>query len=310
MLAALGWYGLDRSPAASTLTEVRVRNVETLAYAHLKLRPADFMIPLSAARILTKKSSPEALRWINHAMYLNPHHHLPHYLAAKYLLAAGRLQQARSEATLALRLEGPPHSNATTLLLRSFSVQDILAASKDVPEAVGYIGKALRASGRNREALQILAAGLNSTDNRVFHVSILEELTYSALANSSYDEAVGAAKKLVQVEPTLRSKLLLIQSLTRAGSYAEAQENLRQLSVDTNEYVPMALRIAAGLIRDGGFATAETLLKSVISYAHTREHLAEAHNLMAIIETARNNIHRAEWEAREAVRIRSTMGHK
>jgi predicted Zn-dependent protease len=80
--------------------------------------PSDYLLAGLLARAYFRQRDPEAVRWINRSLVLNPKHPELHVLAARMLLAANRRAQALVEYALALRYTLTPRTILEDLVRR------------------------------------------------------------------------------------------------------------------------------------------------------------------------------------------------
>lgn len=105
----------DRAVAAGERGEraaarARLDRAVALGRDAVARHPADYLLAGLLARIHFRQREPEAVRWINRALALDPKHPGLHVLAARMLLAAGRRHQALVEYRLALRYTLTPRA--------------------------------------------------------------------------------------------------------------------------------------------------------------------------------------------------------
>ena len=115
--------------------------------------PSDYLLAGLLARAYFRQRDPEAVRWINRAMVLNPKHPDLRVLAARMLLAAGRKRQALVEYALALRYTLAPRAILADLVQRFPDPAQAAAGLPAQRERLPVLASWLRAMGRADVAL-------------------------------------------------------------------------------------------------------------------------------------------------------------
>jgi O-antigen ligase/tetratricopeptide (TPR) repeat protein len=115
--------------------------------------PSDYLLAGLLARVYFRQRDPEAVRWINRAMALNPKHPELHVLAARMLLAAGQRSQALLEYALALRYTLTPRVILEDLVRRFPDPAEAAAGLPVQRERLSVLVSWLRAMKRTDVAL-------------------------------------------------------------------------------------------------------------------------------------------------------------
>ena len=160
----------------------------------VKNYPADYYLhQVVADQALREKNYPDALRWINKAMYLNPKAPDVHITAARTFHKLGYQKQALLEYKLAV--QALPHRAAKIaeeMLRKGASPQYILALENQGAEPI-LIGRVLLDNGYAKEVLELnQAQTTNATELRALAQERL----------GLHNEAYETAKELEGIDPT------------------------------------------------------------------------------------------------------------
>ena len=141
--------------ARAPLAEVRAR-----AIVLMDRHPADYLLHALAGSAYAaggRAAAPEALAFVNRALYLRPMDAASHRTAARALLALGRRSQAFLEYRLAHEA-GDTQVLEREALEASLTLEDLEALSPDQPREVAKLSLALASRpGRQEQALEWLA---------------------------------------------------------------------------------------------------------------------------------------------------------
>jgi len=195
--------------------------------AALDRAPAEYLVPLLAARGLAPKGVPRpgvepstVLRWVNRAMYLNPTAPGPHLQAARLLWATGHQRQALGEYRLAGRRGAPPRALVHELVRRRVRIEHLLETTPPTGPALIALARALLARGRTTDADQALA---RLADVPRWRVPALRLRARTALEHAPPAEALVHAQALAALRGDEgEAQWLLGRALQRAGREEDA----------------------------------------------------------------------------------------
>jgi tetratricopeptide (TPR) repeat protein len=190
-----------------------------LGRALVARHPSDYLLAGLLARAYFRQRDPEAVRWINRAMALNPKHPDLHVLAARMLLAAGRRQQALVEYSLALRYTLTPRAILDDLVQRFPDPAEAAAGMPAQRERLPVLTSWLRAMARTDVALAY-ARRVYPEHAGDFEVQrIVSELAW---LERDLALAVTAGRPAYEHSRHLAQAIVLAQALRDSGQMDEA----------------------------------------------------------------------------------------
>jgi hypothetical protein len=224
--------------------------------------PADWIAPLAMGQRLARAGDPEAMRWLNVAVTLNPTHPTPHLVAAELLARYGKKSQALLEYRTAILNTIEPLPIWKRVLARWPATDDLIAATPEDAHKLYTLAYWIRKNqNRPRDAERILDKILTFAPRDVDTLRALAEL---AIEEGDVAKADGRVRALTAVDGTQAARRLqaeeklLEKDVAGAAKIADALDR----SAETFE---LQLRIAladedpnAGLARTdqvAGWAT-------------------------------------------------------
>jgi hypothetical protein len=258
--------------------------------------PADYYIQTVVAERLARAGRPEAMRWLNGAIYLNPWHAAPHVLAAELLLRAGHRSQALLEYKLAVGVAPEP----ARIWERFTSLDDLRAVTPAEPRLLLGLGDWLVGANRAADAETVYGDALERAPG---DVELERRLVQAALARGDRPAAAARARSLLRADHGRESRLLAARALVAAGALDEAARVLDDGLDRDPDVFALELELAAAYARAGSADVARARLDQ-LTWGRDVELLARMHEIRADIEGRAGNPHQQQWELEQAARLR------
>lgn len=171
-----------------------------LVEAAIARHPADWVLPaIAAENAIKRRDLQSAMHHINRAMLLAPYGDVPHRLAGRALLVAGRREQARIEYRLAARkVPGEMQNIITEMLRNGETLADIPLLADGVPEIALPVANVLMDRGAPLEALRALEGALTGRD---VTTETLDLATRASLASADPSVTAKLADALEARDP-------------------------------------------------------------------------------------------------------------
>lgn len=264
------------------------------------LHPADYLPHLAMSRSALAVKRPEAMSWLNRALYLFPRSPELHMDAARALTFFGRRKQAILEYRLALECEGPSWQALRAGLALSKDASEVGRLLIDDPQIHADAVQILLENKR-----PVLAAQIVTTAKKRWHgnVALSMREVDVLLAIDKKSDAKQAAKRLAKLAP--RPETYLTWSRT-----AEDKEAAEILSVARRKFPqdrPVAMALVRTFMRRKQHPRARELAEEILQASRNPSDLAQAHDLLAQVFRADGRVHRARYEAEQAVKIRQGL---
>ncbi|GAB4512840.1 MAG: hypothetical protein Tsb0020_30930 [Haliangiales bacterium] len=270
--------------------------------------PADYLLPALTARGYFHARDPEAVRWVNRALALNPKHAELHVLAAHMLLAARRPEQALLEYRLALR-----YTLAPAPILRDLARRfpDPARAAQGLPvsvERLPVLTTWLRAIGRD----DIGFAYARQVYQRAPDDPAVQRVTAELAARAGeLDLAVKAGRPAYERSGSVADAVVLGRALAGLGRTDEAiallEEALGQRRYQAGwELMQLYQLLAEAHLSRGDAVAARASLRAAIRLAPGRVDAATHASLyrrLADIEAGLGNTSGAAAARRQAAAL-------
>jgi O-antigen ligase len=200
----------------------RLAEVQDIIARH----PLDYYGYGVAAEILSRKNDPDAVRLLNHALELHPTQVGLHRMAARMLVRAGRPKQAQFEYSTALRGSVDPEPLLREIL-SSFPPNEAALAIPIDYTNVESILKSLADLKHGDVALLWLS---HVIEQRPRDLRVAERLFESAMSAGDLDRAELAARRRVELVPSLQARVALGGVLKKRDNYAEVVKVLADVA--------------------------------------------------------------------------------
>jgi O-Antigen ligase len=276
--------------------------IEKRARELLALHPADYAIPLVTGEILASTLNPNAIGWINHAMFLSPNHSRPHFLAGLYLARIHRNRQALLEFRIAANNDSTPHRELWPYALELFpNVADLQYIVSDDVVLANSLSKFIGNHSQHSLAKKITKYALQMDPN---NIRAMQDLLYYDLSTTPSPESLSILKKLLTVDQTDKTFELGARIELATGSLTEAAVLLQRIHSRNEDLLTLRCKTAIALARAGNSNEARRLMASTQTWVLSPDLLAQTHDALSQVETFEGNTHRAAWEASRRDQLR------
>jgi hypothetical protein len=283
-----------RDPARSTSSLLPVARAARAAH------PADFYIQAFMAARLAREHHPEAMHWLNDAMFLNPSHPSPHLIVAELLTDAGHEDQALLEFRAAAALSPEPLRVWILAAARFPDFDDLVRTVPDTDDGLLHFAHWLRSQKRQADAIRIYE---RLARRRPQDVAVLTELVDDAIAHKDLARVKFFLPSLVAVDSSLDSERYQVEAAILGGELDAAGQRLDAMADHSPKglqaEILLALAYSAAGSRDRAFARLD-----VLTWARSRSDQIMLHEARAEIERRAGNEHTYQWELGEAARLR------
>lgn len=266
----------------------------------VRRHPADPWIPLAAARVLLGRGDPQALAWLNRAMFLFPSNPAMHLEAAEGLRRFGRRRQALLEYRLALEQGASvPHTLKRALPLARDHAE-VLSALVDDPQvhavAVDRLLKARRLDLARKLGERAHGRWPRNEDVGLAYVRML-------LAHGKRRAAARAARALAasSEDPRVFRQWARAVAGTKPGAAIRVLEDARRRFPGDLSF---EFDLARAYLREKKVEQAMTVGERIMRGATRTATLARGHALLARIHQAAGRTHRARYEREQARKLR------
>jgi tetratricopeptide (TPR) repeat protein len=271
------------------------------AEAARRAHPADFYLHAIVAERLAREHRPEAMSWLNDAMFLNPSHPAPHLMTAELLASAGRKSQALIEYKAAVAASPAPERIWDRVAARyaALSALEATLAPDDV-QHLGKLGNWLQAHHRPAEAVAVYERVLALDPH---DVAVQQELVRLSLLANDLKKARQHVDLLVDLDHGTRSQLLAAQTSIAEGKLDQAAHELDELAYGSPGELEIELALVRAYGKDAAFDKARQRLQT-LRWANSRKDLIRVHESAAEIERLAGHDHQSEWELEQAARLK------
>ena len=267
--------------------------------AAVRRHPSDPWLPLAAGRRLAAERRPEALVWLNRAMFLFPKNPAIHLETARALRRFGRGRQALLEYRLALIHGASPRALLAEALPLARTLRGVLAALPERPE-VQAIAVDLLLARRRVPLARELAARARKRWPRDEEVGMAQ--VRALMAAGEGDRAATAAAALAAHSET--PAVFHLWARAMAGHEGGAVQVLREARKRFPAELSFDFALADAYVREKKIKPALQLAEAIMRQATATATLAQAHDLLARIHLADGRPHRARYEQEQARKLR------
>lgn len=225
--ALLGAAALLLTRRTTTIQEdhIAIRGASREAIREsIERHPLDYYGYAVLAEAMLRSSDPEAVRTLNHALRLHPTHAGLHRLAARLLLRTGRLEQAASEFSTALRYATDP----SPVLVEMLAALTADAAAEAIPSDLP-IDKTVRIL-QDQQRLDVAQRWLERVLDHKLDLHAADAMYTIALERKDYAAAERAGRARCQIVPSNSCSLALARVLAAANKHVEIVEHLRDVA--------------------------------------------------------------------------------
>jgi len=270
---------------------------ETLRARH----PADYYLLALVAERLVRDGDLRALRWLNHALYLNPRHPALHVMAAEVLAATGRKSQALLEYRLAAESARDPRTQVWERVLKRYpAVDDLIAATPKTASHLALMGKWLVSQQRRDDADRLYGMALALEPQRA---TWLTAWTRLAVDRGDLTQARARLARLVAEDGGLATRQLRVRVELIAGDLAAAERLADAEPERTSAVLETELQLAAALIQARELTRARARLDRLTAWSLDRDSAVRLHEQRAALEQAAGNEHQRRWELEQRDRL-------
>jgi tetratricopeptide (TPR) repeat protein len=295
-----------RAAGAALATHVREAKVSLAAVVAEGERqraehPAEDFIDAVVAEQLARAGRPEAMRWLNAAIYLNPSNPANHLLAAEVLARAGHKAQALLEYRLAVGVAADRRAVWERVVARYPALADLRAATPADVAAQLDLGAWL-ADPRHRvaDADAVYRAALEENPD---NLELARRLVGTAVARGDVAEAARGATELLARDQSRESRSVAVRALVAAGRPEAAARSLDAAGGRDRNAYELELAVAEGYLGAGQLDAARSRLDR-LTWTHDPALLAHWHEARGELERRAGNAHQERWEREEAARLR------
>jgi tetratricopeptide (TPR) repeat protein len=271
------------------------------AEAAREAHPADFYLQAIVAERLAREHRPEAMSWLNDAMFLNPSHPAPHLMAAELLASAGRKSQALIEYKGAVAAAVSPERIWDRVAVRyaALSALEATVAPTDVAR-LARLGRWLRVNHRNPEAIEVYEHVLLMNPH---DVAVLQDLVRLSLQQGDLPRARKHADLLLDIDHATTSRLLDAQVAIREGKLDDASRELDELADGSPGQLDVELALVRAYAQSNSLDRARQRLHA-LRWATSRNDLVRVHEFAAEVERLAGHQHQSEWELEQAAHLK------
>jgi Tfp pilus assembly protein PilF len=287
---------LSRDPTA-TPAEVIARGS-----ALLRIHPADAHIAALVAQRLAKDSHPEAMKWLNDALFLDRTNSTLHVIAAEVLARAGRKSQALLEYRTAMDYGALPSEIWTRISARYVDRDALVKAAGDSPERLYDLANWLFGHRRVVDA-DLICDAMLMKDRFSLPASRLHVRT--AVAMGDVDKVRARVASLLSMDRATETRYTAVRGLIFVGDL-DAAGNLLDTTPDRSTTASeLELELAQAMARAKRLDSARARLDKMPALT-SRAARARWHEVRATIERLAGNQHQSAWEHEQALRLQSS----
>jgi tetratricopeptide (TPR) repeat protein len=265
--------------------------------------PADYFVHTVVGDRLARARHPDALHWLNDALYLNPRFGPAHLAVADVLAAAGRKPQALLEYRTAAAAMRDPRDVWKVAARDYGAFEDLWAMCPDDVGSRLTLGEWLWNQGRTDDALRVYERILETAPH---NVHALQQLAHAAKVRKDPVAMGRHVAALAAVDRSLRSRQLAVEARLLGGDLAGAAALLAQESARDARTFELELALAEARARGGLAAEARARLDHIgKTWVLTRAAMVRLHETKALVERFAGNDHQSRWELEQAQRLRT-----
>jgi hypothetical protein len=259
--------------------------------------PADFYITALVAERLAKDGHPDALRWLNDAILLNPTHPTLHVIAGEYLARRGHKGQALLELRTAVAYSAEGGAIWDRVASRWPEVDALIAATPQEPGALAKLAYYLTGKDRFADA-DLVSEHLIRRDPG--HLVGLQLRVRLAIRLGKGVEARARAAKLLRVDQSPESRRWAARGYIAGQDLDGARQVLDQTGGDRSPATfAVELELAEALAADQRRPEARARLDA-LTWVKDRSMRIALHKARAALERLDENEHQYRWELEQA----------
>jgi tetratricopeptide (TPR) repeat protein len=312
VLAALGpqALGSDTQAIVDQLTQHMQADDEARFESTLRrgltLHPGEPALALLAGAYAGTKRHPDAARWLSVVMEEAPEWAAPHAIAARWLLAEGRTDQALLEIRHAEQRRPGSASKVLCELITGYPRMDYVErAAPAQDQRIGFLNRTASSCGGLPTELRAEIDAAILKDDPTHAGAVLRETRRLATRAGSGDAVDLLQRSLENNEDNVTLWVALIQARLQAGEYEQAQSALNEAkarTLDSGALNEAKARIEAALGETDAMRATLTRLRGQ-SKGHAAL-IAQSFTLEGELEASLGNIDEAlaAYEAADAVR--------
>jgi len=288
--------------AAKVNANASFAEVKPLIFEAIRRRPADYLPHLAAAQLRLREKNPEALAWLNRALYLFPKSPDLHLETARALLVFRRRSQALLEYRLALQNGAPASTTLARALPLARNVDEVFRLLPPLRDVHRRATVRLLHARRVAEALAVGRAAHKAWphDDGVANAYVSALLSAKRTA-----EALEIARGLAEHRASAEN----YEVWARAAAQHKPGSELAVLARARKRFPradSLAFALAYAHLRAKDVKRARALAEEILGRGKSPAAIARAHELLARIFQAEGRPHRAAYEREQARKIRAT----
>jgi tetratricopeptide (TPR) repeat protein len=267
----------------------------------IQRRPADYLPHLATARVALQNRSPEAMAWLNRALFLYPENPQIHLQTARALLGFGRRKQALGEIRMSLRAGVQTEALLKWALRFCSELEELDSMLPLDPDLRAMAARLLLDGDRPALAHALLE---NARRRWKEHQGLAEVHVDVMLKLGLTDRALALARRVDTDHPSPTSA----HRWARAAWLAQGPQSAARIYETTRQRFPRALSLTRAhgraLLAAKRADRAEAIANQALEDAATARDRALGHRLLADIYRATGRQHRAAYEAEQVRRVR------
>jgi tetratricopeptide (TPR) repeat protein len=255
-----------------------------MAIDAMRRHPLDYFAAGQAARALLRANDPRAATFLARAVSLHPTHGDLQRLLARELARSGDLDGAAQALTTALQWKRRP-TQVVKDVTRYFSSEQAVAILATARHKHEFVVRELQLLGRPELALGVVHRLFQDAPSDLHRAEWLERI---ALEQRRLDLAEVAARRRVELSPTLLSRYALAGVLRRQGRLVDAEIELEKIdfTIAPVRHVENAWLLRCDVrLEQGKWAAARTCLRDLLqSPALSKQHVPEVERRLDRVE--------------------------
>lgn len=280
---------------ASKMSEKEIkRNLYTL----IEKAPAICQTHLRGAQLLSEKNNPEAVRWLNGALFLCPQDDRAHLKAAYLLLRSKKVDQAASECRLAYKTSWP--ANHAKILSWCFTWATDKTILKMMPKDSYLLDRAIRHLLDHKKYEYAVRVSLFGREQYPWSKELSEDLLRSLVLANQFEQAMKFGPTALKISSSSESYYFLSQAYSSLSNYRKSYDLLENARRQYPKNKKILAQLIQTLIKLDRKSKALEIAKELMGLADTLDWRIHAHRLLAYAYRINGRNHRAKYEMEQA----------